>query len=219
MITFFLRRCISDNAFANQLKTPSGFRGRIINRFMNSVNKKMNVAAVTALQLQPNHKVIDVGFGGGIALDYMTQKVNNGMVVGLEMSKISLTQARHKYRNLIKKGRIKLVNGANVQMPFYDNQFDRVNSINTVYFLNALLDNFKEIYRILKPSGMAVIGFRPPEEMKKLSFTKKGFKLYGKKTIILYLKSVGFKEIQIMEMNDGHLGYVCVTATKNTKWN
>ena len=203
-----------NKVIAQQLGNPFGLLGRVVTVIMNSANKQMNRASVTALHLQGDHRVLDIGFGGGIALEMMSSEVNDGTVVGMEMSDTALRQARHKFRRQMKDGRIELVKGAIESMPFLKDEFDRVTTVNTIYFWKDVEKSMAEIYRILKPNGEVVIGFRPVDEMKKLGFTKHGFKLHDNTTVLSSLRDSGFRNVHLMIAHDGHLGFNCAAATK-----
>ena len=53
---------------ARHLSQPTGVLGRIVGRLMNRNNAKMNAFAVKLLELTPDDRVLEVGFGGGVAL-------------------------------------------------------------------------------------------------------------------------------------------------------
>ena len=53
---------------AKQLARPSGFIGVVIRHLMNRHNARMNAFAVQRLQLEPTHRVLEIGFGGGVTL-------------------------------------------------------------------------------------------------------------------------------------------------------
>lgn len=214
LIIFLFKKFIGDSVLGKQLKKPTGLIGRIVTGFMNSVNKEMNSTVVKAMQIYPNHKIAEIGFGGGIAIDLILKKLCHGKIVGMEMSETSISQAKRKYRHLIKNGSVQLVKGATRRIPFLKEQFDRIGTVNTVYFWDNLVENFEGLYRILKPSGILVIGFRPSDEMAKLSFTKEGFMFYDTNEIICSLQTVGFRDVLSTELKDGHLRYICVTANK-----
>ena len=172
------------------------------------------MTSVIALQLKPKHRVLDIGFGGGIALEMMARKMSIGTVVGMEMSDTALNQAYRRFQRQIKQGCLELVKGVIEEMPFSEGEFDRVATVNTIYFWSDINQSLMEIYRVLKPNGIAVIGFRPPNEIKKFGFTKHGLNLYDKETIILLLRSKGFKNISLTKSNDKNLGFSCALATK-----
>lgn len=203
-----------NKVLAQQLGNPFGLFGRVVTTMMNSGNKQMNRTSITALHLQCNHRVLDIGFGGGVALEMMSREVSEGMVVGLEMSDTALRQAHKKFRRQIKDGRIELMKGVIEDMPFSEKEFDRVTTVNTIYFWKDVEKSTAEIYRVLKPNGAVVIGFRPADEMKKLAFTKYGFKLYNNTTILSFLRNTGFKNVYLMESRDNHLGFNYAAGTK-----
>jgi SAM-dependent methyltransferase len=55
------------------------------------------------------------------------------------------------------------------ELPFPDATFDRVLTVNTVYFWPDLQAALAEIRRILRPGGRLVIGIRDPKQMRRVS--------------------------------------------------
>ena len=55
--------------FAAQVRKPSGLIGRFVApRFFNRANAQIHAYAFEHLDVQPGETVLDVGFGGGLAL-------------------------------------------------------------------------------------------------------------------------------------------------------
>jgi arsenite methyltransferase len=59
---------VAPRFLAQQLSHPTGLGGRIIRFLMNRGNAGMNAFAVQQLELRPSDRVLEIGFGGGVAL-------------------------------------------------------------------------------------------------------------------------------------------------------
>ncbi|MDQ2696817.1 MAG: class I SAM-dependent methyltransferase [Pseudomonadota bacterium] len=182
---------------------------------MNSVNGEMNAVTVGCMAIGPEHRVLDIGFGGGVALGLMAQAAARGTVVGVEMSPTMLAQARRSCRVLLEEGRLHLVGGVAEQLPFADACFDRICTVNTVYFWKDAPGAAREVWRVLKPGGTFVLSFRPAKDMHTLPFTRYGFTLYDREAIGRLLKDAGFGQIHFREQRDAHLRFACAMAGKD----
>ena len=201
---------------ASQFRRPAGLLGRLIGRKMNAMNRPMNDATIEWLEVHPSDQVLDIGFGGGVSLDLLLSRMGEGRIVGVEVSDTMLARARAKYRSHLQAERLELAAGGVEDLPFEDNRFDRVCSINTVYFWPQPERGAAEIYRVLKPSGHLALAFRPPHVLKKIKFTQHGFTYYSSDEIQSLLGGAGFHRIRILDQADGAGGFACALATKQS---
>ncbi len=77
-------------------------------------------------------------------------------------------------------------------MPFKNESFDVILSLNTIYFWKNADAPVEEIKRVLKQNGKVLIGFRPKHIVEALPFTKEGFTTYTQEDVRGLLKSHGF---------------------------
>ena len=199
---------------ARQLQKPTGLLGYIAGQWMNRFNRQMTTYAVERLSIEPQHAVLDIGFGGGEALKLMGQRAYKGLVVGIDISDTMLRHAQRTYATWITQGRIRVGKGSVESIPFASDSFDRICTINTVYFWNELSGAAHEVHRALKPGGLIVIAFRPRSDMSTLEIVRYGFKLYDSPAIVQALESAGFIDLTIEEGCDAHLCYLLVGAMK-----
>lgn len=184
---------------ARQLNLPTGMGGRIAGRLMNSVNQKMNKATVEHMEIEPQHSSLDIGFGGGVTLGLMTDLASRGCVCGIEISDTMLRRARWRFSRLINEQRLDLVRGKIEAIPYDNEQFDSVCTVNTVYFWQNPQKAILETHRVLKPGGRFVLSFRPSRSMRELQFTRYGFKLYDSDILQALLKPAGFNKYLVDE--------------------
>jgi ubiquinone/menaquinone biosynthesis C-methylase UbiE len=100
---------------------------------------------------------IDLGTGTG-ALARAIAKITNLKVYALDISNdmLKLTEKYIKEEGL--EGKIIPILGDVHKLPFKDNFADLIISRGSMFFWNDKIKAFKEIYRVLKPDGMAYIG-------------------------------------------------------------
>jgi SAM-dependent methyltransferase len=163
---------------AKQLGRPEGLRGRMLGRGLNRGNRTAVTAAVKATGLQPGQVGADVGFGGGVGLRLLLDAVGPaGHVHGIELSTTMLAAARRRHRAELTAARMTLVGGVLEKLPLADASVDGLITVNTLYFVDDVASTFRELARVLRPSGRAVIGVGDPVAMGHMPMTQHGFRL------------------------------------------
>jgi ubiquinone/menaquinone biosynthesis C-methylase UbiE len=140
--------------------------------------------------------VLDIGFGGGVAFPALLERVGHGVVAGVEASRDMIDMAQRRFHAEIAAGRLEVKEGRAEALPYADCQFDRILSVNTMYFWPDLIAVFREVRRVLKPGGLFVLGGRPPETMKSSEFTRHVL-CYGEKEVTAALEQVGLRLVRI----------------------
>ena len=70
-----------------------------------------------------------------------------------------------------------LVPGVLEELPLEDASVDGLITVNTLYFVEDVAAVFRELARVLRPSGRAVIGVGDPVAMANMPMTQHGFRL------------------------------------------
>ena len=181
---------------SSQLRQPSGLFGKIVmGDFLNEHNQKMNHFAVERLDIQPTDTVLDIGFGGGMTIKEMLKVIDTGKIHGVDFSGVMVEQAKRKFKDSIESNKV-LIEFADVQkLPFDDNTFDKICTVNTIYFWDDLLVGLREIKRVIKSNGRLVIGIRSADKMKDFPVTQHNFKLYTPEEVRNLLVGSGFNQI------------------------
>jgi len=177
---------------AHQARQPSGKLGGILAIYMNFGNNYLNKLAVQALDIQPNDHILEVGFGGGVALYKILKNIRGGFVAGIDYSPDMVKRGKRKFQKSIASGKITLVEGNVTSIPFDDVSFDKVYTINTIYFWPDPTAGLKEILRVLKRGGQLVVGFGAKDSMEKNPVTRYGFTLYSEQELRDLLTQAGF---------------------------
>lgn len=106
---------------AAQYGRPTGFRGRLVGNMLNRANRSATAAAIDALDLQPGAVAADVGFGGGVGLELLLQRVGpEGRVHGVDLSPTMVSRAAGRFKSEIASGRLRLHSGSITQLPLED---------------------------------------------------------------------------------------------------
>lgn len=106
--------------------------------------------------------VLDLGCGTG---RFIARLAPHGLhITGVDLTPSMLQVARQKV-GPVAEG---LVNGDALRLPFADNSFDCVYSLKALPHVPNLEDAVREIGRILRPGGVAVLEFYNPRSLRKL---------------------------------------------------
>ena len=142
---------------SSQWGNPTGWAGRIVGHLMAAKNDGMNRAAIQHLDLQPEDRVLEVGFGPGKAIQTVAERTRNGFVVGLDHSPIMVHQAEKRNRRLIREGLVEIQCGSVSHIPYADGSFDKAFAVNSFQFWPAPQDDLLEIHRVLRPGRTLVL--------------------------------------------------------------
>ena len=82
-------------------------------------------------------------------------------------------------------------------MPFNEAAFDKICTVNTVYFWTSLEAGFAEIYRVLKSGGRAIVGFLPKEKMDRMGMPSDIFTTRAPGDVVVAMRQAGFHNIRI----------------------
>ena len=106
------------------------------------------------MKLKPGDKVLDLGCGAGWASRLLAQRVGGGtrpgQVVGLDVSDEMIRRAR---ANSTAHDNIMFVVGSAQQIPWQEDFFDKVLSVESFYYYGDQGGALDEVFRVIAPSG------------------------------------------------------------------
>lgn len=146
-----------DDAFMSQFKRPTGVQGRAIAALMNRDHHDLSNWGLSQLQIKPDFVVLDVGCGGGRTIGKLARLVTQGYVFGIDYSKDMVQYSKEQNLQVIKEERMGLIQASVENLCFPEDFFDLVTAVETYYFWPNVQNAFKEIRRVLKPSGKLLI--------------------------------------------------------------
>jgi arsenite methyltransferase len=178
--------------FAAQLGKPTGLRGLVVGTMLNRTNRRMIADAVDALELKPGATAADLGFGGGVGLSMLLQRVGpHGHVLGVDLSPTMVRRASGQFDREISAGRMQLQLGSLTELPLEDGSIWGAITVNTIYFIAELDRVFSELARVITNDGRVVVGIGDPENMAHMPMTAHGYRLRPVEEVIAAAKSAG----------------------------
>lgn len=194
---------------ASQLANPQGAEGVKTGERMSHGNGQMIHSTIDALGIKANDVVLEIGPGKGAHVAFLVELAENVRYQGIDISETMVQQSCEVNENLVKEGIVSfsLTNGNEIEFP--DNSFDKIFTVNTVYFWQNPVEYASEIFRVLKPGGIFALSFSDIHFMEQLPFTKFGFTLYDKSGAETLLRKARFqieKTIEELEITKSNLG-------------
>ncbi|MFD2034079.1 class I SAM-dependent methyltransferase [Belliella marina] len=173
---------------ASQLRQPHGAKGTEMAEVMNDTNIKMTYHAIDQLKINDNDSILELGHGNCGHLGYLLQQKANLKYQGLEISDLMQQSAQELNEVFVNSGQASFHLYDGLGIPFQDNSFDRIFTVNTIYFWADPIHLMGELCRVLKPNGILNITFADEKFMAELPFTQFGFELYDMERIKTIVK-------------------------------
>ncbi|UII21713.1 class I SAM-dependent methyltransferase [Fulvivirga ligni] len=166
-----------------QLSCPSGDMGLEVGRRMHDSNINMTLNTLSEMQLAAGMKILEIGHGNSQHAHMALKEASNLHYCGLEISVTMHNEAIKINKELIGKGKASFHLYQGDKIPFKTNSFDRVFTVNTIYFWRNPTALLQEIERVLKPGGQCLITYAQKDFMKKLPFVGHQFWLYDNEEV------------------------------------
>jgi ubiquinone/menaquinone biosynthesis C-methylase UbiE len=150
----------------SQFGNPSGLVGRFLGNRMARGNVYDAQWTVSLLDIQPHHRVLEIGFGPGVSTQMAGDKASEGFVAGIDHSRTMVQAASQRNAGAIRSGRMELKHGEASSLPYSDESFDTAFSLHSIYFWPNPLNCLRELRRVLKPDGLLAITIQPKDKWK-----------------------------------------------------
>ena len=200
-------------SFFENTRKPVGFSGKIMVAMMNLGHSPVARWGLRFLELAPDARVLDCGCGGGANIKRLLKLCPKGKVQGIDYSAVSVEKARKVNAGAIAAGQCTVQQASVAELPFEAEQFDVVTAFETVYFWPELAQNFREVYRVLKPGGTFLIcneSNGDTDRDEKWTEIIGGMTIYKDIELKAYLEQAGFHDVQIHKKKS----WLCITARK-----
>lgn len=208
-------KLIPSKVLSLQARKPTGVIGRyLMARIFNNANADLNNLVKETLEIKNTDRLLEIGFGPGKLINEMAEITTEGVVEGIDFSVAMLKEASKINRHHISNGKVRLHNGECRQLPFDNESFNKLCSTNTLYFWDEPDKYFREMFRVMKPGGKLVIGFRDDKQMGDLNLNKDIFSIYSLDEVVSLLSNAGFSDSHITEKAGKPFLSYCAVAVK-----
>jgi ubiquinone/menaquinone biosynthesis C-methylase UbiE len=150
-------------AIRSQFMEPCGFTGWLVGWAMalRSSNRQRNLWAVELLGVEPTDRVLEIGFGPGIAIRELSRRATRGLVCGIDRSEVMVRQATKRNMDAVHAGRVNLRCGSVEHLPAFEEPFDKVLTVNNMGMWREPVEQLKEIHNLMRPGGRIAIVSQP----------------------------------------------------------
>lgn len=143
---------IDDTVLGNPRK-PEGQAGAAMLSRMNESHGPVTDWALSFMDATGAARLLDIGCGGGATIGRLAKLAPEARVTGVDYSPVSVEESNAYNKDLIAEGRVEVIEASVEQLPFADDTFDRITTVESFYFWPDPEENLKEVRRVLKPGG------------------------------------------------------------------
>ncbi len=169
---------------------PEGLLGRLGGRVMGRMNQPAAAWGVELLGLHENEKVLEIGFGPGVAIEILAGAAPGARIAGIDPSDEMRRQATRRSAAAIARQVVDLRRGSADDLPFADESFDAALAINSMQVWPDALAGLREIRRVGRAGARVVLVFTPRSGQARAGITE-------------MLAAAGFVEARLVEGEPG----------------
>ncbi len=165
-------------------------------------NELINQWTINSLELKLHDTVLEIGMGNGYFVKEILKTYASIHYTGIDYSQVMVDAARGYNHQLIEKRQANFIFGDAGSLPYSNDSFSKIFTINTIYFWGEAGKELKEIRRVLKPEGKLVMAVRSKETMQQMPFTEFGFVKYNAEELSALLEKNDFNILEIIQKKE-----------------
>lgn len=201
---------------AAQLRQPNGEAGLKISDAMNDGNGAMNLHAIAVLNPVLGDRILEIGMGNGLFVKNILGVDDSIVYRGLDFSSLMVDEAEKINEKFITQKRAQFICGNVAEIPFNDFSFNKIVTVNTLYFWDDYPSVFKELSRVLQQDGQLIIAIRPRDVMEQYPMTKYGFRMFTIEEASLLFDQNGFVLLETTRVIEPNLEYFGMPLKRET---
>jgi ubiquinone/menaquinone biosynthesis C-methylase UbiE len=201
-------------AIVRQFGRPTGLVGLLVGRVLATrpSNLERNRRTIELLEIEPDDRVLEIGFGPGLAIEMAARLATRGKVVGIEHSEVMLKQASRRNRASIAAGRVELLLGSATSLPPFEKPFDKVMASNVHHFLDDPVAALKQWFAATRKGGAVAITHQSRKQGATNADTAEGAERIAKD-----LRAAGFSDLRIETIAMDPVNAACVVGRRPTE--
>jgi arsenite methyltransferase len=200
---------------ARALSNPSGILGRaLLPRMWNRRNAALNDFVMEKLDLRPDDRALDVGCGGGYLLERMSAVIDGSRLAGVDRSQDMIRFCEKRFHSKIFDNKMVFQCASAEKIPFPEESFDKISTVNMIFYVSDLPRALGEMHRVLRPGGRLAVCFTRREDFAKKDFARHGLKTFEVPEIIELMSSAKFRGHRAWSGEDRWRRFYCVIGEK-----
>ena len=148
---------------ARQLSQPKGDAGIKTAERMALSNENMIARTVESLRLEAGEKVLEIGPGNGSHVAWLMDKATGLSYTGADISMTMIEEANRINDAMVSSGSVSFELSDGEHLDFPADAFQKIFTVNTLYFWKDPRAYATEIYKVLKPGGRFCTAFATKE--------------------------------------------------------
>lgn len=197
---------------------PQGEDGKKMLLRMNDGHATLTKWATDFLDIKEDDNILDIGCGGGAALNRLSQKITTGHLTGVDYSSVSVEMSKKHNEENIKNGKMDILEASVEELPFENDKFDKIITVESFYFWPNPKENIKEVFRVLKKNGTFLLILAVYKHDKMVDESKEVIKTYDlfaptKEEFEEIFENAGFTNVKIHTIEDED--WICIEGSKD----
>jgi ubiquinone/menaquinone biosynthesis C-methylase UbiE len=184
------------NFIAGQFKKPTGFFGNFSSRVMVKGNSHRYNTLIKDLDIQPEDKILEIGYGPGIGIQMITRLCPTCTVHGIDFSKLMFKKAAKLNKSAIDQSKVQLLLGDYLKLPTDQNRYDKIFCLNVIYFWDELSKPLQKTHVLLKTGGLFHIFMASASFLNEKKAPDTVFNKYSIEQVVDALNAVGFTQVE-----------------------
>ncbi len=196
---------------------PTGEYGKMMLADMNEHHLPVSQWALSQWQINGSDIILDIGCGGGKTLATMADSIDCGRLYGIDYSLTALECSIRYNIDILNQGKLQLRHASVDSIPFENDYFDKIITVESFYFWPHPLYNLKEVHRVLKPGGTFLLVADIYGDADLTDNDKENIRLYNlynptKQEFSSLFEQAGFAKTVIHTKQETN--WICVEGTK-----
>ncbi|HTZ76889.1 MAG TPA: class I SAM-dependent methyltransferase [Stellaceae bacterium] len=143
----------------NAFGRPKGVLGRLGGHILAHTNAEPNAWVCELLAVQSTDRVLEVGFGPGVAIARLAELAPAGYIAGVDISREMLAQAHSRNLAAVERGLVDLRQASVERLPFEDDTFDKALALNSMQIWRDAVGGLRELRRVCRRGATIALGF------------------------------------------------------------
>ena len=124
-------------------------------------NRRRNAWAVSLLDVRRDDRMLELGFGPGLAIRELSRIAAEGYVCGIDHSELMVRWARRRNADGLRRGVVDLRLGSVDELPAFDEPFDKILAVNAMLFWREPVARLEKLRRLLRSAGVMAVAHQP----------------------------------------------------------